>query len=151
MYEDEGADADALRCFDRAMRGGRAADHGPSDPHPCAVAAANSGRLLMTMDRQSEALATFAFAIGQDPGQKVAAAQYAGLLRRQGDIDGALTYYGEGMYYQECRWCLPPPPRHAADVDLHYLAAEAASGPSAHPTPAPALHPAQLIAERSWP
>jgi tetratricopeptide (TPR) repeat protein len=151
MYEDEGANAEALRCFDRAMRGKRAADLAPSDPHPCAVAAASRGRLLMAMGRPDEALDAFALATREDPGQKVAAAQYAGLLRRQGNIDGALVYYGEGMYHQECRWCLPPAPRDAADVDLHYLAAEAASGLSAHPTPAPAFAPAHLIAERSWP
>jgi tetratricopeptide (TPR) repeat protein len=151
MYEDAGADAEALRCFERAMRGRRAADLAPSDPHPCAVAAASRGRLLMAMGRQDEALAAFARVTGQDPGQKVAAAQYAGLLRRLGNINGALVYYGEGMYYQECRWCLPPAPRDAADVDLRYLAAEAASELSAHPTPAPAFAPAQLIAERSWP
>jgi hypothetical protein len=151
MYEDEGAGAEALRCFYRAMRGGRAVDHAPSDPHPCAVAAANRGRLLMAMGRQSDALAAFAFAIGRDPGQKVAAAQYAGLLRQLGRIDEALVYYGEGMYYQECRWSLPTAPRDAAAVDLHYLTAVVASGLSARSTTASALAPAQLTAQRSWP
>jgi tetratricopeptide (TPR) repeat protein len=151
MYEDEGANAGALRCFDRAMRGRRAADFAPSDPHPCAVGAANRGRLLMAMGRQDEALAAFARAVGQDPGQKVAAAQYAGLLRRQGNIESALVYYGEGMYYQECRWCLPPAPRDAADVDLRYLEAEVVSELSACSTPAPGFAPARLTVRQSWP
>ena len=148
MYEDEGANAEALRCFERAMRGRRAADLAPSQPHPSAVAAANRGRLLMAMGRNDEARAAFALALRRDPGQKVAAAQYAGLLRRQGDIDTALVYYGEGMYYQECRWSLPPAPRDAADVDLRYLAAEALAELPVRPAPAFAFAPAQLTAER---
>ena len=148
MYEDEGANAEALRCFERAMRGRRAADLAPFQPHPSAVAAANRGRLLMAMGRNDEARAAFALAVRRDPGQKVAAAQYAGLLRRQGDIDTALIYYGEGMYYQECRWSLPPAPRDAADVDLRYLAAEALAELPVRPAPAFAFAPAQLTAER---
>ena len=148
MYEDEGADAEALRCFERAMRGRRAADFALSQPHPGAVAAANRGRLLMAMGRNEEARAALALAVGRDPGQKVAAAQYAGLLRRQGDIDTALVYYGEGMYYQECRWSLPPAPRDAADVDLRYLTAEALVDLPVCSAPAFTFAPARLTAER---
>jgi tetratricopeptide (TPR) repeat protein len=149
MYEDEGADAEALRCFERAMRGKRAADRAMSDPHPSAVAAANRGRLLWAMGRQDEALAAFASALRQDPGQKVAAAQYAGLLRRQGKIERALVYYGEGMYYQECRWCLPRAPRDVAEVDFRYLSAEALAVARPHSMPAPTFAPGRLTAERS--
>ena len=149
MYEDEGASAEALRCFSRAMRGKRAADLAPSMPHPGAVAAANLGRLLMAMGRTDEARAAFALAIARDSGQKVAAAQYADLLRRQGDVDKALIYYGEGMYYQECRWSLPSAPRDAADLDFRYLTAEALVEPPVRSAPASAFAPAQLTAERS--
>jgi tetratricopeptide (TPR) repeat protein len=147
ICEDEGAYAEALRCFERAMHGKRAADLATSDPHPKAVAAANRGRLLMAMGRQDEALAALALAVRQDPGQKVAAAQYAGLLRGQGNIESALIYYGEGMYYQECRWCLPPAPRDAADADFQYLADEVPADPPARS--APAFATAQLTGERS--
>ncbi|KAB2919042.1 MAG: hypothetical protein F9K29_07430 [Hyphomicrobiaceae bacterium] len=149
MYEDEGADAEALRCFEHAMRGKRAADLAPSDPHPGVVAAANRGRLLMAMGRQDEALAAFAHAIGQDPGQKVAAAQYACLLRQKGNIDNALVYYGEGMHHQECRWCLPPAPRDAGDMDFQYLAGEAPAELPERSASVPAFAHAQLTAERS--
>jgi tetratricopeptide (TPR) repeat protein len=149
MHEDEGAHSEALRCFERAMRGRRAADLAPSDPHPGAVAAANRGRLLMAMGRNADAQAAFAHAVGLDPGQKVAAAQYAGLLRRQGNIDNALVYYGEGMYYQECRWCLPPAPRDAGEADFQCLADEAPAELPERSTPAPAFASAQLTAERS--
>jgi tetratricopeptide (TPR) repeat protein len=151
MYEDDGADAEALRCFERAMRGRRAAGLASPDPHPSAVAAANRGRMLMAMGRQDEAFASFASAVRQDPGQKVAAAQYAGLLRRQGKIDSALVYYGEGMYYQECRWCLPRAPRDAAEVDLRYLSAEALAEVSPRPMPASTFAPAHLVARRPRP
>lgn len=149
MSEDEGDAAEALRCFERAMRGRRAADLGPSDPHPSAVAAANRGRLLMAMGRQDEALAAFAQAVSQDPGQKVAAAQHAGLLRQQGNIDAALIYYGDGMYYQECRWCLPPAPRDACDLDFQYLAGEASAELIERSASMPAFASAQLPAGRS--
>jgi tetratricopeptide (TPR) repeat protein len=145
-YEDEGANAEALRCFERAMRGKRPADLAPSDPHPSAVAAANRGRLLMAMGREDEALAAFALAVRRDPGQKVAAAQYANLLRRQGNVERALVYYGEGMYYQECRWRLPPAPRDAADADFRYLADVVPADPPVHS--APGLATAQLTAEQ---
>ena len=102
----------------------------------------------MGMGRNVEARAAFALAVRRDSGQKVAAVQYAGLLRCLGDIDTALVYYGEGMYYQECRWSLPPAPRDAADVDLRYLAAEALADLPARPAPAFAFAPAQLTSER---
>jgi tetratricopeptide (TPR) repeat protein len=149
MYEDEGANADALRCFERAVRGKRAIDLAPSDPHPGAVAAANRGRLLMAMGRNDEACAAFALAVARDPGQKVGAAQYASLLRRRGDIDNALVYYSEGMYYQECRWSLPRAPRDAADVDFRYLTAETLAELPIRSEPASAFARAQLTAERS--
>jgi tetratricopeptide (TPR) repeat protein len=148
MYEDEGANAEALHCFERAMRGRRAADLAPSEPHPGAVAAANRGRLLTAMGRSGEARTAFAFAVRRDAGQKVAAVHYADLLRRQGDIDNALVYYGEGMYYQECRWSLPPMPRDIAEVDLRYLMAEALAALPLRTAPAPAFAPAHLTAER---
>jgi hypothetical protein len=85
----------------------------------------------------------------RDPGQKVAAAQYAGLLRHWGDVDRALVYYGEGMYYQECRWSLPPAPRDAAEVDFRCLTAEELAEQSIRAAPAFAFAPAQLTAE--WP
>jgi tetratricopeptide (TPR) repeat protein len=124
IYEDEGANFEALRCFERAMRGKKGADLAPSLPHPSAVAAASCGRLLMAMGRNDEARAAFALAVSGDTGQKVAAAYYAGLLRLQGDIDNALVYYGEGMYHQECRWCLPPAPRDAGRLKFQHLAGE---------------------------
>jgi tetratricopeptide (TPR) repeat protein len=151
MYEDEGVNADALRCFEHAMRAKRAADLGPSEPHPCGVAAANRGRLLMAMGRDDEARAAFARALRWDCGQKVSAVHYADLLRRQGAIGNALVYYGEGMYHQECRWTLPPAPRDAADVDLRYLSAEALAELPRHTERAVSLAPAQLVAEQSKP
>ena len=149
VYEDEGAEAEALCCFEHAMQGKSAADLGPSDPNPGAVAAANRGRLLTAICRHDEALAAFAHAVSQDPGQKVAAAQYAGLLRRQGKIDDALIYYGEGMYYQECRWCLPPAPRDACNLDFQYLAGEAPAELPECSASMPAFAPAQMTAGRS--
>ena len=131
------------------MQGKSAADLGPSDPNPGAVAAANRGRLLTAICRHDEALAAFAHAVSQDPGQKVAAAQYAGLLRRQGKIDDALIYYGEGMYYQECRWCLPPAPRDACNLDFQYLAGEAPAELPECSASMPAFAPAQMTAGRS--
>jgi tetratricopeptide (TPR) repeat protein len=148
LHEDEGASAEALRCFERAMRGKSAADPAPSRPHPGAVAAANRGRLLMAAGRNDQALAAFALAVGRDPAQKVPAAQYAGLLRHRGDIDTALVYYGEGMHYQECRWSLPPAPRNAADLDFRYLAAETLAALPARFAPAAVFAAAQLTSER---
>jgi tetratricopeptide (TPR) repeat protein len=148
MYEDEGADAEALRCFERAARGKSAVDLASSDPHPSAVAAANRGRLLMAMGQNDEACAAFALAVARDPGQKVAAAHYASLLRRHGDIDNALVYYCEGMYYQECRWSLPRAPRDAARADLRHLSTEALAELPARTAPASAFAPAPLTMER---
>jgi len=147
MYEDEGAGAEALRCFERAMRGKRAADLAPGGPHPSAVAAANRGRLLAAMGRNDEARAAFAFALARDCGQKMAAAQYAELLRCRGDIDNALVYYGEGMYHQECRWVLPSAPRDAADVDLRALTAEVLADLPVRSVPA-CVFAAPMTAER---
>lgn len=148
MYEDEGDNAEALRCFEHAIRGKRPADFAPGDPPPSAVAAANRGRLLMAMGRNDEARAAFALAVRRDPGQKVAAAQYANLLRYQGEIDSALVYYGEGMYYQECRWSLPPTPRDATNLDFRYLTAEALAELPVRSAPASALALPQLVGER---
>jgi hypothetical protein len=149
MYEDEGADAEALRCLECAMRGKRAADLAASEPHPAAIAAANRGRLLMAVGRTDEARAAFALAVARDSGQKVAAVHYAGLLRRQGNIGEALVHYGEGMYHQESRWSLPPAPRDAADVDLRYLTAEALAELPVRTEPALAFAPARLTVEQT--
>jgi hypothetical protein len=102
----------------------------------------------MAMGRNDEACAAFALAVARDPGQKVAAAQYACLLRRRGHIDNALVYYSEGMYYQECRWSLPRAPRDAADADFRYLSAEALAEPWVRSAPASAFAPAPLTVER---
>jgi tetratricopeptide (TPR) repeat protein len=83
MYEDEGAKAEAA-ALERAVRGRRAADLAPSQPHPSAVAAANRGRLLMAMGRNDEASTAFALALSSGPGQKVAAVQYAGFASAPG-------------------------------------------------------------------
>jgi len=148
VYEDEGAYAEALRCFERAMRGKRAADFAPGEPHPSAVAAANRGRLLTAMGRNDDARAAFAFALARDCGQKMAAAQYAELLRCRGDIDNALVYYGEAMYHQECRWVLPSAPRDAADVNLRALTAEVLADLPVRSVPA-SVFAAPMTAERT--
>jgi tetratricopeptide (TPR) repeat protein len=148
LCEDEGKTTEALRCFERAMRGNRAADMNPADPHPCAVAAANRGRILAAMGRDKEACASFALAVGRDPTQKVAAVQYADLLRKQGHLDRALTYYGDGMYHQECRWALPPAPRNAGRLEFHHLATKAAPEFAARSASTPAFAAAELTAER---
>jgi hypothetical protein len=53
------------------------------------------------------------------------------------------------MYYQECRWCLPPAPRDAGEAAFQHLAKEAPAELPERSTPTPAFAPAQLTAERS--
>ena len=112
IYEDEGADTEAPPLLRARHRGKRATNLASPDPHPGAVATAANRRAAAAGNGSDErSPPAFALAVRQDPGQKVAAAQYAGLLRGQGNIESTPScYYGEGMYYQECRWCLPPAP-----------------------------------------
>jgi tetratricopeptide (TPR) repeat protein len=121
LHQDQGNADQALACFERAMGGSRLSDRAPRNISPQALGAANHGRLLIAEGRYQEACASFAAGLVRDPEQKALAVEYANALRQLGQVDLALTYYGEGMFYQESRWNLPPPPRDANSLSFPHL------------------------------
>jgi tetratricopeptide (TPR) repeat protein len=123
LHQDEGRPDEALHCFERAMRG-RLSDAADRKPNPIAVAAANRGRLLAAAGRHAEALDAFAFCLRHDPEQAMVAVEYADALRRAGQLDLAMVYYAQGMYYRPPEWKLPRLPRNAAEMTFTLLAPE---------------------------
>jgi tetratricopeptide (TPR) repeat protein len=140
IHLDEGLLDPALTCFERAMRGKALSDRSSKRISPHALAAANHGRLLAAMGRYQDACDSFSECLAFDHEQKIVAIEYANALRQIGQVDLALTYYAEGMFYQEARWNLPSFPRDADQLSFSHLArpksvdesiwASAAGGPS---------------------
>jgi hypothetical protein len=126
LHQDEGRPDEALKCFERAMHG-RLSDTGERKPNPIAIAAADRGRLLAAAGRHTEALDSFAFCLRHDPEQAMVAVEYADALRRTGQLDAAMVYYAQGMYYRPPEWKLPRLPRNAAEMTFTLLVAENAS------------------------
>jgi hypothetical protein len=52
------------------------------------------------------------------------AVEYADALRRAGQLDAAMVYYAQGMYYRPPAWKLPRLPRNAAEMTFNLLAPE---------------------------
>jgi hypothetical protein len=123
LHQDEGRLDEALKCFERAMRG-RLSDTAERKPNPIAIAAADRGRLLAAAGRHAEALDSFAFCLRHDPEQAMVAVEYADALRRAGQLDAAMVYYAQGMYYRPPAWKLPRLPRNAAEMTFNLLAPE---------------------------
>jgi tetratricopeptide (TPR) repeat protein len=123
LHQDEGRPDEALKCFERAMRG-RLSDTAERKPHPIAIAAACRGRLLAAAGRHAEALDAFAFCLRHDPEHAMVAVEYADALRRAGLLDVAMVYYAQGMYYRPPQWKLPRLPRDAAEMTFTLLAPE---------------------------
>jgi tetratricopeptide (TPR) repeat protein len=140
LHQDEGRPDEALKCFERAMHG-RLSDTAERKPNPIAIAAADRGRLLAAAGRHEEARDSFAFCLRHDPEQAMVAVEYADALRRTGQLDAAMVYYAQGMYYRPPEWKLPRLPRDAAEMTFTLLAPENApstatsmsgSAPGAH-------------------
>jgi tetratricopeptide (TPR) repeat protein len=121
IYQDEGLIDPALTCFERAMQGRRLTDRASRNISPHALAAANHGRVLAAGGRYKEACGSFSECLSHDPEHRVVAVEYANALRQLGQVDLALTYYTQGMFYQESRWNLPLFPRDATRLSLSHL------------------------------
>jgi tetratricopeptide (TPR) repeat protein len=121
LHQDKGRSDEALKCFEHAMRG-RLSDTADRKPNPIAIAAANRGRLLNAAGRHAEALDSFAFCLRHDPEQAMVAVEYADALRRVGQLDSAMAYYAQGMYYRPPEWKLPRLPRDATEMTFRLLA-----------------------------
>src|SRR5262249_46753933 len=94
LHQDEGREREALKCFERAMRG-RLSDTADRRSNPIAIAAASRGRLLAAAGRHAEALDSFALCMWHDPEQAMVAVEYANALRRAGQFDAAMVYYAQ--------------------------------------------------------
>jgi hypothetical protein len=121
LRQDEGRAEDALECFERAMQG-RLNNTSNTRANPIAVAAASRGRLLAAAASNTEALNSFSFSLRHEPNQYMVAVECADALRRSGQLDAALAYYTQGMYYQAQQWSLPGFPRNAKDMTFACLA-----------------------------
>jgi hypothetical protein len=130
LHQDAGRLDEALKCFERAMRG-RLSAPAERKPNPIAIAAASRGRLLTAAGRHAEALDSFALCMWHDPEQAMVAVEYAHALRRFGQFDAAMVYYAQGMYYRPPEWKLPRFPRNAAEMRFTLLAPEDAPSTAA--------------------
>jgi tetratricopeptide (TPR) repeat protein len=145
LHQDSGRRDAAMACFKRASEGVRSADAPIRQPHPVAIAAAELGRLLAAAGHDAEAAKALARAYDYDPNQKMVAVEYAHIMRRLGRLDQALTYYGEGMYYQESRWSLPHLPRDATALRFPQLARRLAELPPEPAAAAPRPEPVAAL------
>ncbi len=123
VRQDQGRVADALQCFAHAANGKRLGTTATDEPDVCALAAAEQGRLLAAAGLYQDASRILLACFNRDPSQKLAAVEYAKALCHLGQVREALSYYSEGMYYQETRWSLPPAPRKANDLSFARLSA----------------------------
>lgn len=121
LNEDRGRFDEALKCFSRAMATRRPNDIAARDPHPAAVAGARHGQLSVSAGNDTDALVSFQLSLRHGPDQRMIAIEYANVLRRLGRVEEALSFYTEGMYYQESRWGLPSPPRDARTLEFSRL------------------------------
>jgi len=121
LMDDTGRIEDAAVCYGTAASAQNMLDFDGSYPPPAALAYRERARIRDQRGELSEAAADYAASLKVEPSQRRVNVEYARLLRRLGNVAGALEAVQQGGHYENIQWPVPSGPRDALTMTFKAL------------------------------